>query len=119
MSFMEGVIYLENSDFNDDLTLKSNVHKNKPSVVMIQRQSCSYCTQAKPAFKNLSDKSNGFNVYSIQLELEPELINRLRPLDPNMAGVPAYWGFNRQGKYVKTHSGGRDENSLLEFIGVL
>lgn len=114
--FLDGVIHLENSDFSNDLRLKSN---GKPSIVMLQKQACGYCTEAKPAYKQLNSIAKDFNVYTIQLEHVPDLVQRIKGLDPNTSGVPAYWGFDKNGKFVKSHTGGRDVNSMLEFIGVL
>lgn len=117
--FLDGVIHLDNGDFTSDLKLKPEVSQGKPSIVMLQKQACGYCTEAKPAYKSLNANANGFNVYTIQLEYEPELVSRIKGLDPNTTGVPAYWGFDKDGKFVRSHTGSRDANSLREFIGVL
>ncbi len=117
--FLDGVIHLDNGDFTPDLKLTPKAASGKPSIVMLQKQACGYCTEAKPAYKNLNEMAKDFNVYTIQLEYEPELVSRIKTLDSNTTGVPAYWGFNSSGSFVRSHSGGRDVNSLKEFVGVL
>lgn len=35
--------------------------------------------------------------------------------NPNHRGVPAYFGFDRRGKFVRMHEGGRDMESVMSF----
>jgi thiol-disulfide isomerase/thioredoxin len=119
---MTQVTYLEDSDVNADGSLKSYVTKGKPTVVMIQGVFCGYCTKAKPAFKEFSQKYPNISAVTVQTDGQPsekkagELITKL---DPNHRGVPAYFGFDKNGKFVKVHSGGRDAQSLQAFANSL
>ena len=111
---MENVPYLESSDFNPDKSLKPSVNKGKPVVVMCQSLGCGYCTQAKPAFTQFCKQTNAMGC-TIQMDAEPELGQLVPALDKSFRGVPTYLGFNKAGKYVKTHDGGRDAASLMAF----
>lgn len=123
MSYMVGVPYLEDSDFNPDNTLKSHVTQGKPVVVMAQGTFCRFCTKAKPDFEKFA-KSGEHNARAVTLQIdggpsEKNAGQRISALDKNYRGVPAYFGFNNTGKYVKTHNGGRDTQSITDFAKTL
>ena len=116
---MEGVAYLESADFNPDMSLKPNVNKGKPVVVMCQSLGCGFCTMAKPAFIDFNNSVQNAIAATIQIDAETELGQKIPSLDKSFRGVPTYLGFNKEGKYVKTHSGGRDKESLINFANSL
>lgn len=115
--FMPNVVYLESSDFTPNLSLKSSVGKGKPVVVMFQGNFCGYCTTAKGDFSAFCQESQNAMGCTLQID-DPsakEVAGKLSSLDKNYRGVPTYFGFDRTGKYVKTHQGGRDKVALIEF----
>lgn len=111
MSNLEGVPYIEPSDFNPDMSLKPYVGKGKPVLVMLQSMSCGHCSQAKPAFQELHNSSSGqFVTATMQLEeFNPEMVQKL---DPQFRGVPTYWIFDASGRFARVHDGGRDVQTL-------
>jgi thiol-disulfide isomerase/thioredoxin len=115
--YLVGVAYLEHVDINDNGSLKPHVSKGKPSVVMVQGNFCGYCTQAKPAFEKLAKMMSNVNVYTVQIdgeESDKKASKQLAAVNTS-PGVPSYLGFDRNGKFVKVHKGGRDEDSLKNF----
>lgn len=108
--------YLEKSDFNPDMSLKSNVANGRQSLVMVQGNFCGYCTQAKPAFQSFAQHNKNVNSYTIQIDSEKELANIIPKLYKGYRGVPIYMKFSSDGRYISTHEGGRDEKSLHEFM---
>lgn len=111
---MPGIPYLELSDFNPDLSLKSSVTNGKPVVCMVQGVFCHFCTQAKPAFMEFANQVKGrISPCTIQIDSEKDLASIIPKLNPQYQGVPIYLLFDRSGRYVGTHDGGRDVQSLL------
>lgn len=111
--FLEKIPYLEDSDINDDGTLKPIVTKGKPVLIMIQGNFCGYCTKAKPEFQKLRDVSD-FTIATVQIdagETDKKANAKLSKVASSQ-GVPAYACFNSSGKFVKMHNGGRDADSL-------
>lgn len=116
------VPYLEITDFNNDLTLKSHVGKGKPVVVMVQGNHCGYCSQAKPDYQKFANSTNKVVATTIQIDGEqPDVAigQRISEIDPSYRGVPTYLGFNSKGKFVGTHDSGRDTQSLHAFASQL
>ena len=118
---MVGVPHLESKDFNPDMSLKSYVCQGKPVVVMCQGVFCGYCTQAKPDFIAFCKESK--NVIGCTLQIDDssarDVASKISLLDKDYRGVPVYLGFNKNGKYVRTHDGGRDKISIIEFANSL
>lgn len=120
--YMKNVPYLEQQDVNSDGSLKPHVGNGKACVVMVQGLFCGYCTQAKPAFENCSKQSKNVRFVTVQIDggpSEKSAGNLITKNDSSYRGVPTYFGFNSQGKYVGTHTGGRDEQSLMNFASGL
>jgi thiol-disulfide isomerase/thioredoxin len=117
--FMPNVVYLESSDFKPDMSLDPSVGQGKPAVVMFQGNFCGYCTQAKDAFTSFCNESGSAGVLACTLQIDDpsakEAAGKISMLDKNYRGVPTYFGFDKTGKYVKTHQGGRDKVALIEF----
>ena len=110
--------YLEDSDFNNDNSLKSYVGQGLPVVVMAQGAFCGYCTKAKPAFKKFAEENKNVRAVTLQIDggpTEKKAAKRISALDSSYRGVPTYLGFDKNGKYVGTHQGGRDAKSLSSF----
>lgn len=122
MSFMAHVPYLEDSDFNKDHSLKPHVTQGKPVVVMAQGQFCGFCTKAKPAFEKFAHSSKNVRGVTLQIDGHPsekKAGERIGKLDKGYRGVPTYLGFDSNGKYIKTHNGGRDQQSITAFANSL
>tara|TARA_R110002111_G_scaffold118193_1_gene180594 strand:+ start:920 stop:1282 length:363 start_codon:yes stop_codon:yes gene_type:complete len=116
------VLYLEDEDFDGNNNLRPNVSRGLPTIVMAQGSFCGYCQKAKPAYQQLANNIKTVNVATLKIDGNPsekKASSRLKQLDPSYRGVPTYLGFDKNGRYVKTHSGGRDYNSLLNFANSL
>lgn len=119
---MENISYLEKQDINDNGDLKPYVGKGKPVIIMAQGNFCHYCTDAKPAFQELNNKTNIIVVATILVDgetPEKEAAKFLTKWDPNHRGVPAYFGFDKTGKFKSLHTGKRDLKSLEAFAKTL
>ena len=112
---MEKVAYLERDDFTPNGDMKTYVNQGFPAIIMAQGNFCGYCKTAKPAFQDLANSGNQVVCCSIEKDAG-KLLNKW---DKNYRGVPTYLGFNKQGKYVRTHTGGRDKASLEDFVKTL
>ena len=113
-----GISYLEEQDINPDASLKSHVNNGKPAIMMIQGNFCGYCTQAKPAFQQLSNAVPNIAVITVQIdggESDKKASQLLAPINKS-PGVPSYLGFDSNGKFVKAHTGARDLPSLKQFV---
>jgi thiol-disulfide isomerase/thioredoxin len=105
--------YVEGNDVNDDGSLKSHVGKGLPVLIMVQGNFCGYCTKAKPDFQKLENNGE-FMVATVQIDggdTDKMANNKLSKVISSK-GVPAYACFNKNGKFVKMHNGGRDAESL-------
>lgn len=113
--------YLEQQDVNPDGSLKDYVSQGKPVVVMVQGNFCGYCTQAKPAFQEFAKSTPNCMAVTIQSDGGPSDKGASQNLSSvnKSQGVPAFLGFNKQGKFVALHNGGRDLASLKKFASGL
>lgn len=115
---MENVAYIEVDDINPDGTLKPYVTNGKPVIMMCQGLFCGYCTKAKPAFEKIAKTNPTFVFASILTdgeESEKAAAKFIKVWNEDHRGVPDYLGFDKNGKFKKVHSGGRDEKSLMDF----
>lgn len=116
MSKLFEIAYLEGDDVNADGSLKSHVGNGKPVLVMVQGNFCGYCTRAKPDFQKLLN--NGvFAVATVQTDgsgSDQVAASKLSKVNKS-PGVPSFIGFDKDGKFVKSHNGGRDSQSLMNF----
>lgn len=114
---MQGVAYLENSDFTEDGRLK--IKSKKPVMIYIWGSFCSYCTQMKPELlKVISQIKEKVNVATIQLDGdgdEKELGKRIGKFIPNFKGVPMIVFF-KDGEYVSTYNGPRKADDIVKYI---
>lgn len=113
------VAYLTIKDFDTNGNLVNNELKAKKVVIMIQAGFCGYCTIAKPAFQDFANqKQNIIFCATIQGDGkepgEKELNDMIKKIDPTFRGFPGYVGY-KNGKYVKSHSGGRSVKDLENF----
>ena len=115
---MNDVSYLEVQDFNPDGTLKKYVGKGKKVVVMVQGNYCGHCKSAKPAYKDESNSCSDVVLASLQIDGEPsekQAVKYIKMVDPSYRGVTIYLKYDTNGKFVGTHEGGRDAQSILAF----
>lgn len=113
---MIGVPYLTGEDVNPDGSLKPYVGNGKAVVLMMQGNFCPHCTTAKPAFQQLV-QGNGFAVATVQTDGDDgdrEAAKKLASVNKS-PGVPAFLGFDKNGRFVKMHQGNRDVASLQAF----
>lgn len=115
--------HLQRQDFNDEGNLinKNLLKHKKKTFVMLQGSFCGWCQKAKPAFQEVGDKlSDKFFIATIQadgrISGEKECNVLFRKIDPTFRGFPTYLLFDEEGKYIKTHNGGRDFDSLKKFL---
>ena len=112
-----GVPYLEAEDVNPDGSLPSSLCGGKPVLLMVQGNFCPHCTVAKPALQQLAQSIPSVLVATVQIDGEEgdrSAAKRLSSVNKS-PGVPAYLGYDRNGKFVSMHSGGRDKDSLAKF----
>ena len=124
MKFDETVKYLQVSDVavngNDVILTNKHIPKNVPVIVMLQADYCHYCTEAKPAFQEAA-RLAGDSAFFATIQAdgnqpgEKELATLLQLIDKSgFKGFPTYVRYEG-GRYVSTHAGGRDVNSIIEF----
>lgn len=114
--------YLEGSDINPDASLKSYVNSGKPVLLLVYGSFCPHCTRAQPDFQKASESLTGKVVCAtIQSDGGPTDQQASKAIDSinKSPGVPAYLGFNSQGKFKGMHTGGRDVGALVEFANSL
>lgn len=119
---MENVGYLEIDDFTPDGNLKPYVGNGKPVVIMAQGNFCGYCKQASPAYAKFAKSNPNVMACSILIDgesSEKDTAKFCKKWDLNHKGVPAYFGFDKMGKFKKVHNGGRDDVAIIEFANSL
>lgn len=112
------VAYLEDEDFDSEGNLLIDTN-GKPVCIMLQGSFCGYCTQMKPEYHKFA-KALGDRVFMATIHIdgndsERKLNKRLSSFVPNYEGVPIVLGYDRDGKYVKTHDGKRTAEALEVF----
>lgn len=115
------VPYLEPKDINADATLKSYVGKGKPVVVLVYGAFCPHCRNVMPAYQDLAKNSKNVAIVAVQTDgdvSDKEASKALSSVNKS-PGVPAFLGFDKSGKFVKMHSGGRDIQALTTFANSL
>ena len=85
---------------------------------MLAANFCGHCTAAKPAYQEAADKHPEIFFATIQGDSqnpeEQKLSQRLSQMFENFQGYPTFVGY-RGGKYVRTHDGPRDVESIVNF----
>lgn len=113
------IAYVTINDFDSNGNIVNPKLKNGKVIIMIQANFCGYCTIAKPAFQELAKQNqSNFTCITIQgdgkEQGEKELNDMIKKIDPTFRGFPSYVGY-KNGKYIKSHSGGRNKENLLSF----
>jgi thiol-disulfide isomerase/thioredoxin len=125
------VYYLENSDFDSNYRLVSNVfnpYTGHPffsglTIIMVQGNYCHYCTELKPKFQQVADNlsQQGIDFATIQIDSEQagEQIFKTDALTyiigKPLEGVPIVLKFY-QGRVVDMYTGDHDANALAQWI---
>jgi thiol-disulfide isomerase/thioredoxin len=115
MDFDESVIYLEEEDFTKDGKLK--VLQDKPVVIMLGGNFCSFCKIAKPELQSFAKKMDKVYPACILIDgskSEKKLGQKMGKWVPNFKGVPMFVAY-KNGKYHSTHNGDRTAVALIEF----
>lgn len=90
---------------------------------MVQAHHCGYCKQAGPALEQFAKESPNIVTATIVSDgehTEQQAAKKyIKKWDPDHRGVPAYFGFSSDGKFLKQHTGGRDVDSLKKFAATL
>jgi thiol-disulfide isomerase/thioredoxin len=85
---------------------------------MLAANFCGHCTSAKPDYQAAAKKHPEIFFATIQGDSEnPEeqkLSQRLGQMFPDFKGYPTFVGF-KNGKFMGTHNGARDGESIVEF----
>lgn len=114
-AFSENVVMLEDHDVDANGTFVFETRL--PIVVMAKASWCGYCKQCSPAFGEAARKLRGRVVFAcIQQDAgqsEGALCERVKKFVP-IPGFPTIF-LVKNGRIVKTHSGGRDENAFIQF----
>ena len=123
MEFLEyPIYYLQRTDFDDEGNLINEeiLKSGKKTIIMLQTSFCSWCKKAKPAYQEFGNEY-GEQLFVTtgqsdgEIEGEKELSDILKKIDPKFRGFPTYVLYDKNGKYLKTHSGKRDKESLVNF----
>ena len=117
---LRGIIYLEGNDISKEGTLLPHVMKGKKlAVVMVQGNFCGYCNKAKPDYEKLRELlPSSVCVLTVQIDGEQsdkEASKNISVVNKN-PGVPSYLFFDSAGKFLKSHDGGRDAQSLANAL---
>lgn len=108
--------YLEDGDVNDDGSLKPHVGNGLPVLVMVQGNFCGWCTKAKPEFQKLQGNGS-FAVVTVQTDGEEgdrRANNKMSKVNKS-PGVPSFLGYDKNGKFVRSHEGERTSGALMAF----
>lgn len=116
--FLYNIPYLEVQDVNPDGSLKPHVTGGQKVLVMLQGNFCGYCTQAKPAFQELSQRVKCATVQSDGNTSEQQAYKALMN-GVKAPGVPAFALYDGNGRLLKVHNGDRTANALFEFYNTL
>jgi thiol-disulfide isomerase/thioredoxin len=117
------IIFLEVSDFNNNILTYNNKPVSGIWIVMVQGSFCHFCTQAKPAFIKASEQLDNKVVFAtVQIDgpAEEKALGKKIPEITNvkMEGVPAYLIF-KNGKFAELYNGGRSANDLVNHLSGL
>ena len=116
------IVYLENSDFNSDGTLKDVVFKNKKILIFIQANWCGHCQHAKPDYQQFADLNQDTDIIctTVLTDNEPDLATKFSSgFDGNITpvkGFPTYYMVKGGTKEYYENNIGRDKDSLKKFI---
>lgn len=103
------VIYLEGKDFNGD----EFVYKGK-FISLIQSLNCGWCTKVKPDYSNAAKKHKGVWT-TIEMDTADEKLKSFVQNMPQFEGFPHIVLF-KDGKVVKTYTGDRSSDDLIQFL---
>lgn len=113
--------YLQDSDFNSKgMLCNEKIPKDKPVLIMLQANFCSWCTKAKPDFQKFAEKYKD-QVFCATIqgdgeeEGEEKLKDRIETIFPNFSGYPDYYLFY-DGKRMKKEITGRSVAHLEKFV---
>jgi thiol-disulfide isomerase/thioredoxin len=111
------VIYLEDDDFSNDGKFLHDTDKHV--IILIQANYCGYCTQIKPAYKELAKNlGKKFVFCTVQMDGNEKgaslLADKLRNFIPNFNGVPMVVSY-KNNRFNKEYQGDRSLISMTAF----
>jgi len=126
----KNILYLEESEFDNNFRLISKIKKNtgKPyfsrrTVVFVQGNYCGYCSKMKPTFQKVADKLNDENIDFATICIDSknpkekifqtDVLTKI--IGENLNGVPLILIFDN-GHVTKKQYGLMNENELMTFI---
>jgi thiol-disulfide isomerase/thioredoxin len=114
---MNNILYFESSDFNG-VDIKPQINMKHPVLLMVLRDGCPHCDNAKPDYMALASESKNCLIGVVHTGHEPAL-GKLLLETVQSQGVPTFIAFNSSGKIVNVYTGNRDKASLLNFVNTL
>lgn len=118
------MIHLSDLDIlctNEKISLDKKITQGKNSLVFMQLQRCQFCKDALPAYVKLAEQATNVRVCSFVFQRRD---NDKTILDGLISsgigcGVPSYLLFDGNGVFVEKYTGGRDLQSLKQFVRTL
>jgi thiol-disulfide isomerase/thioredoxin len=112
---MEGVIYLTNSNFDDNMNLTPETNVKSKCLILFYSPQCPHCVHFKPTYKELVNDANALNatIAAVNTQSEKELMQRMHQKDKIsdrdyiIEGVPMVVSYFNK-KYFSTY-GADDE----------
>lgn len=117
---MEGVTYLEESDFNNNGDLIADIPKDMKVVIMIQADFCIWCKKAKPEFIEFAKNARKNNVLPCSIQTDGskadfgDFGNKMSKISDDR-GVPNFVIYEGGKKIDKKFTGERTAVAFLNF----
>jgi thiol-disulfide isomerase/thioredoxin len=117
---MEGVTYLEASDFDNNGNLIADIPKNMEVVIMIQAGFCGWCTKAKPEFIEFAKNAKKNNILACSIQTDGnksdfgDFGNKMSKITSSQ-GVPDFVSYKGGRKTGKKFTGERTAVAFLNF----
>lgn len=111
----DNLLKLVSSQFNDAGQMTNS--RTPYTFVMIQSAGCGHCKNAKPAFIQLSQMTNGnpkLTIATIQSDADRDLYTKLLRAH-NIRGVPTYLLF-KDGRKIAEYQGNRSLQDMQAFL---
>ena len=110
-----GIVYLENSDFDD----RNMLREHSRFVVLVTSPSCHYCTEFWPVFAQFAGMAPQLGVTAAVIERgnsvdSIDLFARASQIFPGMRGFPSVFLFEG-GRVSAQYTGPRTLESLITF----
>jgi len=122
---MEGVMYLTNSNFDDNMNLTPETNVRSKCLILFYSPQCPHCVHFKPVYKELV-KDTDATIAAVNTQSEKELMQRMHAKDKIIErdyiieGVPMLVSYFNK-KYFSTYGADDEEKyrtlpDLKEYI---